>query len=156
MREVERIAKQIERTYSGDAWHGPSLLEVLKGVDENSASTRPVPGAHSIAEIAAHILAWREEAVRRLEGNGGDVPVRGNFPEPLEWSELLDALDRTQKALVSAAASLDDAILEEKVKGRRETHYVLLQGIIHHDLYHAGQIAILKKSLSGQGAQDPE
>jgi uncharacterized damage-inducible protein DinB len=146
MREVERIAKQLERTYSGEAWHGPSLRKVLEEVDAEAASARPIAGAHSIAEIAAHVLAWREEAVRRLEGNGGDVPARGNFPEPLEWGELLDALDRTQKSLVSAAAALDDAILDQKVKGRRETYYVLLQGIIHHDLYHAGQIAILKKA----------
>jgi len=153
MREIDRIAKQLERTYSGDAWHGPSLRKVLEGIGESEAKARPIPDAHSIAEIAA-VLAWREEAVRRLAGKGGDVPVRGDWPEALGWTELLDALDRSQNALTEKVFELDEAILEEKVEGRRESHYVLLQGIIHHDLYHAGQIAILKKVLSGPSPKD--
>ncbi len=152
MGEIERIGKQLERTYSGDAWHGPSLRSVLEGIDAGAANARPMKGAHSIAELAAHILAWREETLRRLEGNGGDVPVQGDWPAPLEWSELLARLDRTHEALAKAVAALDDRILDEKVKGRRESHYVLLQGIIHHDLYHAGQISLLKKGLSGHRA----
>jgi len=150
--EVERIEKQLARTYSGDPWHGPSLRSVLEDVDVAAANARPIEGAHSIAELAAHILTWREEALRRLEGNGDDVPVAGNWPEPLEWSALLERLDRSHDALTKAVGALDDGVLDEKVKGRRESYYVLLQGIIHHDLYHAGQIAILKKGLSGQGS----
>jgi len=149
MQEIERIGKQLERTYSGDAWHGPSLRSVLEGIDDAEAKARPVSGAHSIAELAAHILAWREETLRRLEGNGRDLPMEENWPEPLEWSELLERLDLSHDRLTKAVAALPEEILDEKVKGRRESHYVLLQGMIHHDLYHAGQIAILKKGLSG-------
>jgi len=152
MGEIERIGKQLARTYSGDAWHGPSLRSVLADVDVAAANERPIEGVHSIAELAAHILTWREEALRRLEGNGGDVPVAGNWPEPLEWSELLERLDRSHDALTKAVAALPEEVLDETVKGRRESHYVLLQGMIHHDLYHAGQIAILKKGLSGHGS----
>src|SRR5574342_312889 len=127
MEEIERIRKQLERTYSGDAWHGPSLRRVLEDLDADEAAARPIPGAHSIAELAAHILTWRNEVLRRLEGKGGDVPVDGDWPEPLEWSDLLERLDRSQEALVKAVADLDEAVLDEKVKGRRESHYVLLQ-----------------------------
>ena len=148
MQEIERIGKQLERPYSGDAWHGPSLRSVLEEVSSEAANARPIEGAHSIAELAAHILAWREETLRRLEGNGGDVPVAGDWPRPLEWSELLARLDRSHDALTKAVAALPEEVLDEKVKGRRESHYVLLQGMIHHDLYHAGQIAILKKAFS--------
>jgi len=152
MEETARIGKQLARTYSGDPWHGPSLRSILEGIDGAQANARPISDAHSIAELAAHILSWREETLRRLEGKGGDVPAAGDFPEPLEWSELLARLDRSHDALTKAVAALDDGILDEKVKGRRESYYVLLQGIIHHDLYHAGQIAILKKGLSGHGS----
>jgi len=152
MGEIERIGKQLERTYSGDPWHGPSLRRVLQEVSSEAANARPIEGAHSIAELAAHILAWREETLRRLEGGGGDVPVAGDWPLPLEWSELLARLDRSHEALTKAVAALPEEVLDEKVKGRRESHYVLLQGIIHHDLYHAGQIALLKKGLSGHGS----
>ena len=74
MGEIARIGKQLERTYSGDPWHGPSLRSVLEGIDGVQANARPVPGAHSIAELAAHILTWREETLRRLEGKGGRSP----------------------------------------------------------------------------------
>lgn len=147
-REIERIRQQLERTYSGDAWHGPSLRSILADLSPETANARPLEGAHSIAEIAAHILTWREEALRRLEGRGGDVPVEGDWPEKLEWGEILERLDRSHHALQKAVAALDESVLDETIKGRRESHYVLLSGIIHHDLYHAGQIAILKKSLS--------
>ena len=143
--EIERIRKQLERTYSGDAWHGPSLRKVLEGIEPEKASARPIAGAHSAAELATHILAWRHETLRRLEGKGGDAPVEGDWPDPLPWQELLAKLDRSQEALLEAVSGLKDEVLDEKVKGRRESHYVLLQGIIHHDLYHAGQIALLKK-----------
>jgi uncharacterized damage-inducible protein DinB len=152
MGEIARIGKQLERTYSGDPWHGPSLRSILEGIDGADASARPLPGAHSIAELAAHILAWREETLRRLEGKGRDLPMEENFPAPLPWSELLARLDRSHEALTKAVAALDEDVLDEKVEGRRESYYVLLQGIIHHDLYHAGQIAILKKGLSGHRA----
>jgi uncharacterized damage-inducible protein DinB len=149
MGEVERITKQLERTYSGDAWHGPSLRKVLEGIDSEKARARPLAGAHSVAELAAHVLAWRHETLRRLAGEGGDAPVEGDWPEPLPWEELLAKLDRSQEDLIKAVAALKEEVLDEKVKGRRESHYVLLQGIIHHDLYHAGQISLLKKGLSG-------
>jgi uncharacterized damage-inducible protein DinB len=151
MLEIDRIAQQLERTYSGDAWHGPSLRRVLEGIDGEEARARPIPGAHSVAELAAHVLAWRHETLRRLEGQGGDAPVEGDWPEPLEWEELLEKLDRSQEGLMKAVTALNEEVLDEKVKGRPESHYVLLQGIIHHDLYHAGQIALLKKGLSGKG-----
>lgn len=154
MGEVDRIRKQLERTYSGEAWHGPSLRKTLEGIGESEAEARPIPNGHSIAELAVHILAWREEALRRLEGNGSDAPERGDWPSPLAWGELLEALDRSQNGLTKAVAALEEGRLDEKVKGRRESHYVLLQGIIHHDLYHAGQIGILKKALSGHRAKD--
>lgn len=147
MEEIERIRRQLERTYSGDAWHGPSLRSVLEGIGADQASARPIEEAHSIAELAAHILTWRNEVLRRLEGKGGDVPVEGDWPEPADWSETLERLDRSQDRLTSAVAALSEEVLDEKVKGRRESHYVLLQGLIHHDIYHAGQIALLKKAL---------
>ena len=110
--EIERIRKQLERTYSGDAWHGPSLRKVLEDIDPETASVRPIAGAHSAAELAAHVLAWRHETLRRLEGNGGDAPVEGDWPEPAPWRELLAKLDRALRhfaiatLLVLAGAAL--------------------------------------------------
>ncbi|MGH9323273.1 MAG: DinB family protein [Vicinamibacteria bacterium] len=149
-REIDRIGKQIERTYSGEAWHGPSITEVLDGVDAEAAAARPIPGAHSIQDLVSHIVAWQEETVRRIEGNGRDLPVEEDWPREIGWEELLERLRRSHEALSKAAASIEEEALDTKVKGRRESYYVLLHGIIHHNLYHAGQIAILKKGLEAR------
>jgi uncharacterized damage-inducible protein DinB len=147
-REVARIQTQLERAYSGEAWHGPSLLEILSGVSAESVDKRALAGAHSIAEILAHIVAWQEEATRRLRGNGSDLPPAEDWPEGGAFPSMVDRLKSSHEALVEAVSGLSDEVLDETVKGRRESHYVLLHGIIQHNLYHAGQIAMLSKALS--------
>lgn len=146
--ETERIAHQLRRGFSGGAWHGPSVLETLEGIDEEKARARPVAGAHSIQEIVAHLVAWQEEPLRRLKGEGrGDLPPSEDWPEG-SFRELVERLKRAHEELLSAVAAMDDAVLDELVKGRKDSVYVLLHGVVQHNLYHAGQIAILKKALS--------
>ena len=87
MREAERIADQLKRAYEGEAWHGPSLMEVLEGVTPESAAARPVNGAHSIWEIVSHIHAGREIVRRRLEG---DTEMARETTESDWWPRLSD------------------------------------------------------------------
>ena len=154
MREAERIADQLRRAYEGEAWHGPSLMEVLEGVTAESAAARPINGAHSIWEIVSHIHAGREIVRRRLEGDREMArettetdwwPPTGD--ESAEaWAALLAALEKGNGALVSAISKLDDTRLDEPILEGMSTVYVTLHGLVQHDLYHAGQIALLKKS----------
>jgi uncharacterized damage-inducible protein DinB len=144
--EIARIQSQIDRAYSGEAWHGPSLLEILSGIEAKTAEAHPLPGAHSIAEILAHIVAWQEETTRRLRGDGRNLPPDEDWPETITFRAMVDRLKSSHEALVDAVSELSDEVLDEKVKGRRESHYVLLHGIMQHNLYHAGQIALLKKA----------
>jgi uncharacterized damage-inducible protein DinB len=148
MREIERIQDQILRAHRGEAWHGPSLLELLEGVDETMAGARPIGGVHSIRELVAHVTAWQEEAVRRLQGRGRDLPPAEDWPDPESWTALVERLKRAHDDLLNAAGELGERALDERLEGRRESAYVLLHGIVQHNLYHAGQIAILKKALS--------
>lgn len=148
-KEVERIQNQLERAYSGDAWHGPSLLELLSGMDEETAEARPLAGAHSITEILGHIVAWQEEATRRLQGEGRNLTPDEDWPGSAPFADRVGRLKSAHDALLEAVSGLSDEQLgEPPVKGRRESRYVLLHGIIQHNLYHAGQIAILKKALA--------
>lgn len=147
-KEIARIQSQLEQAYSGDAWHGPSLLEILSGVEAETAGARPLAGAHSIEEILAHVVAWQDEATRRLGGSGGELPPERDWPETGGFRELVDRLKSSHEALRDAVSELSDEVLDEKVKGRRESYYVLLHGIIQHNLYHAGQIAMLTKASS--------
>ncbi len=147
--EVARIVDQLDRAYRGEAWHGPAVSEVLKGVDAAAASARPVTGAHSIAELVRHVIVWQDEAVRRLEGVGtSDLPPEEDWPPTGDWDALLERLESSYQGLREAIASLDDARLEDAVPGNPGTVYALLHGVVQHDLYHAGQIVILKKALS--------
>jgi uncharacterized damage-inducible protein DinB len=148
--EVIRIEDQLKRAFEGNAWHGPSVLEVLEGVTAAKAAAKPVPGAHSIWEIVQHIAVWEEAVRRRLQGEPArPTPDEDWAPVPdtgdAAWAATLERLRTGHLALRRAVAKLSDAKLKEDVAGMDQTHYVLVHGVIQHDLYHAGQIAVLRK-----------
>lgn len=153
MREAERIAKQLKRAHEGHAWHGPSLKELLGGVTAAEAAARPVEGAHSIWELVLHVEAWERAALRRL---GGDPAQIFNTEEDWSsvnasdegaWNDALRRLSETTVALREAIAKLEDAQLDEPIYPQMSSRYVTLHGVVQHTLYHAGQIALLKKAL---------
>jgi len=150
MNEVERIADQLHRAYWGEAWHGPSLKEVLTGVSAVKASKKPIKKGHSIWEITLHANAWLEAVRRRVEGEQLNLTDEQDWPKfmktgPKAWSATLAMLEETQKKLEETIQGLTDAKLAEKIAGGSQTVYFQLHGIIQHTLYHAGQIAVLKK-----------
>jgi uncharacterized damage-inducible protein DinB len=150
--EIRRILDQMDRAFSGDAWHGPSLMQVLEGVSAEDASKHAVGGAHSIWELVRHVSAWNTIVRQRLEGEAVEVTAERDWPPVREvsetaWRRTLEALAESRAGLRKAAESLRDDQLEEKLAGGSVSRYAILHGVIQHDLYHAGQIAILKKAL---------
>ena len=148
MSEVDRIAKQLHRSYAGPAWHGPSLNELLSGVTEAKAAARPVSGAHSIWEIVLHISAWMRIARERLSAEVmRPVQPSEDWPSVTgRWTDAVAELDREERALEEAVRAFPDSRLREKAPAPEpQTFYVMLHGVVQHNLYHAGQIAILKK-----------
>lgn len=148
--EAARIADQLRRAFDGSAWHGPALLELLKDVDAAAAVAKPLRNVHSIWELVLHIAAW-DGAVLRLGGKKAQLKTAQNFPpvpEPTEaaWHEAVAQAKRTHDALVKAVAALPDSRLRDRVPGKRYDFYHMLHGVVQHELYHAGQIAILKKA----------
>jgi uncharacterized damage-inducible protein DinB len=149
--EVARLADQLERSFRGGAWHGPSVAESLDGVDATLAARRLVAGAHSIGELAAHIGFWIDEAVRRIEGTpSATVPEAINFPPdaaatPAAWAATLAALETAHRRLHGIVVGLTDAQLEGAVAGSDPTVRGLLLGIAQHNAYHAGQVVVLRK-----------
>jgi uncharacterized damage-inducible protein DinB len=156
MSEVDRIRDQFRRAFDGEAWHGPSVLALLNGVTAEQAAAHPIPGAHSIWELTQHIRAWEGACLRRLNGDPAQLPDQedwvplNDFSEA-EWEQTKQALLETHRQLLEALASLDDSRLDEPIISdpnvTYSTVYVTLHGGVQHDLYHAGQIAILKKAL---------
>lgn len=137
--------------HDGDAWHGPSLHEILAGVSAAQATAHPIPGAHSIWELVLHIAAWEQTFCQRLDGKAIDEPEAGDFPAITEtseaaWQQAQAAFDRTHVAFLQLIASLNESDLDRLVAGQRYTIRHLLHGAVRHHVYHAGQLALLKKA----------
>jgi uncharacterized damage-inducible protein DinB len=152
MTELERIADQLRRAHEGGAWHGPALGELLRGVDAATALRRPLAGAHNIWEMLLHIGVWESMVRRRLSGEVVlEIPAEEDWRAVDETSEA--AWKRTQddfraghEQLQKALARLSDRQLAEPVPGMEYNNYFMLHGVVQHALYHAGQIALLKKA----------
>ena len=159
MSETGRIVDLLMRSYEGEAWHGPNLRGLLEGVSAARAAAKPVAGAHSIWEIALHIAVYEDVVRRRVEGEPiGDVPEAEEWPKPGEaspaaWREALARIDEGHRRLRQTLAQLPDDRLLDTVPGRGYSFFVMLHGIIQHDLYHAGQIALLMRA---QGVRPQE
>lgn len=153
--EAANIADQLRRAFDGSAWHGPALLEILAGVDAITAAARPIPDVHSIWELVLHIAVWDRSGLVRLEGTKYQPTGDDNFPpvtKPTEaaWRKTIAETKRTHDKLVKTVAALPAARLWDRVPGKRYDFYHLLHGIAQHELYHAGQIAVLKKACRGR------
>ena len=156
MSETARISDQFRRAFDGAAWHGPSVLALLKGVTAAQASARPIPGAHTIWELTQHIRAWEGACLRRLNGDPAQLPDSEDWSDVNDYSEAAwettkQRLIETHQQLLQAIDSLDDSRLDQPIINDPQINsssvYVTLHGGVQHDLYHAGQIAILKKAL---------
>lgn len=152
MTEMSRIEDQLRRAFEGDAWHGPAVKEILSEVSAQKAAIRPIRGLHSIWEIVLHLSAWMQVVRRRLEGETiADLPPEEDWPAVRDtgkqaWNKCLEDLESSYGALRQKISQMEDARLEEGVAGKGYTTYVMLQGVIQHNLYHAGQLALLKKA----------
>ena len=156
MSETARIADQLRRAFQGDAWHGDSLLEILDGITAAQAAARPLKHAHTIWELVLHITAWDSAVRRRLAGAAVDLSDEQNFPSVMDpsenaWRRTIEQARKVHNELVQAVEAFPDERLAEKVPGKKSepdwyNFYYMLHGVAQHELYHAGQIALLKKA----------
>jgi hypothetical protein len=154
--ECSRIADQLRGAFEGEAWHGPSLKELLGGVTAEQANAHPIAGANSVWDLVLHIEFWTRAALQAIDGV--DMPkmagtASGDW-EPIKdastaaWSEAKNKMFQTGSQLAGAMEQFGDSRLQETVPGRQYEFYYLFHGIVQHSLYHAGQIALLKKRPS--------
>ena len=152
MREIERIIDQMNRSFAGDSWHGPSLMSLLDGISAEEASAHTMRGAHSIWELVNHVAAWKKIVLHRLRGEMAEVTAEVDWPpvweaSGVEWTRAVENLVARHARLRDAAEKLKDGELDQIPAVTDVSRYVLLQGVVQRDLYHAGQIAILKKAF---------
>ncbi len=152
--EITHLLDQLHRTFEGDAWHGDSVMKVLEGVTAEQAAQRPLANAHSIWELVLHMATWKNVARWRIEHNDHVPTAEENFPPVADvsdaaWRRALERLADAHLKLYDAVSRMTDEQLDEEFPPNGQlSHYVRLHGVIQHDLYHAGQIAILKKGLT--------
>jgi uncharacterized damage-inducible protein DinB len=157
--EVSRLSGEVQRAFDHGAWHGSSVSEILTDVDAGLATRRPVDGAHTIWEIALHMTGWVREVVRRLDGAAPGVPPEGDWPpvgttSANAWERTRVDLATAHQELLAALARFSPARLHETIEAPGAspqdavTYYQTVHGLVQHDAYHAGQIALLKKAQS--------
>ena len=156
--ETARIADQLRRAFYGSAWHGPAVLELLEDVSAATAAAKPVRDVHSIWELLLHIEAWDRAGLIRLRGKKCQMKGAKNFPPvttatEAAWREAVAKVKGTHDELVEIVAGLPESRLRDQVPGKKYDFYHMLHGIAQHELYHAGQMAILKKAGSGRRAR---
>ena len=154
MSETARLADQIRCAFEGDAWHGDSIKELLAGVTAATAAARPIKNAHSIWELALHIACWDKALLTRIGGKAYMPSDEENFPavndtSEAAWRNAVEHMKSVHAELVAAVARFGDERLGERVPGKRESYYTfyfMFSGVVQHELYHAGQIVMLKKA----------
>lgn len=153
MKESARIADQIRRSFAGPSWHGPSVLEVLEGLTPRQAAARPIAGWKSIWELALHQVVWQDAVRAHLAGRWPVIKIGGPkdwppAPKPTEaaWKATLAKMKRSNGALVKAAKAFPDAKLDRPLKEGATSAYIQLHGAAQHNLWHAGEMAALKRA----------
>jgi len=148
----------LDRGYDAKSWHGPSLRGTLRRVDAATAGWRPGRDRHNIWEIAVHAAYWKYAVRRRLLGEKrGSFPLKGSnwFTRPASptkdaWAADIALLDDAHRALRGAVAALRPADLSVTPPNSKFNNAEIIAGIAAHDVYHAGQIQLLKR-LAGRG-----
>ena len=147
--KTDLLLKLLDQAYDRRSWHGPNLRGSLRGITARQAIWRPGRGRHSIWELALHAAYWKYVVLRRLRNQKrGSFPMRGSnwfarraVPDERAWRADLHLLEETHRSLRAAVAVLDDRSLELQATGLLD----VLIGVAAHDLYHAGQIQLIKR-----------
>jgi hypothetical protein len=154
-RELALLLAIYDQAYEGRSWHGTNLRGSTRGLSATAACWRPREGRHSIDEVVLHAAYWKYAVCRRLTGDKrGSFPLEGSNwfarsgpASNAQWRADLALLERFHRQLRGVIESLADAELHEAPDSGRYTRATLIYGVASHDLYHAGQIQLLKRLL---------
>lgn len=147
------FANELRKGYSGDAWHGNCVSAIISSVSKDQIFKRPIPTAHTIAELVLHLTSWTEEVFSRLEGNLAKEPEKGDWPMAKEetmqeWDAILSDFRLANEKLLNLAREISEdqwRTTVNQVSGPRVNYFELFNGLVQHHAYHAGQISLLLK-----------
>lgn len=149
-KEISSIVKNIKTTLNGQPWFGRAVYELLDEADKTLVDQRPAQNAHTLRELIWHMHTWAAFVLAQLQEKG---PEELSAIEALDWRELkgsehswangVKALKSCHAEIINLLGTKDDALLKEMVPGRRYNFRFMLNGLIQHNIYHAGQVAQL-------------
>jgi uncharacterized damage-inducible protein DinB len=150
MKESQRIVALYQSVYDGNPWIDITILEVVKDIDYNDALKKIRPDFNSIWEIVNHIISWRKNVLQRVQGKILITPNHNYFETVTEtsqedWQNTLKKLEESQQEWIQFLGSFDKTDFEKIYPNNGMTYYEHIHGIMQHDIYHLGQIVILKK-----------
>ena len=151
---MESYIAQIKDLEGAETWLNETFDKKLKGINDKNAFIRPVKDLHSVAEIVSHLIEWRKSLLSIFKTGkrsvSMDSPENWKTNEELKkesWKDLLNKLKATQKDIISFLSTKDDKWLKLKKPGGKDIFEYYIIGLIQHDVYHLGQIGIIRKFL---------
>ena len=154
--EVLVLLEMVDQAFDHRAWHGTNLKASLRGVSAKDAAWRPGKSRHNVWELAVHAAYWKYVARKRILGDKAPFPLKGSNwfarPEPgaateKAWKADIAMLVDIHRALRATVASLSTAQLRKTPRGSRVNTRDLVVGVAAHDLYHTGQIQLIKRLM---------
>lgn len=153
---IQNIISQLLDIQEKENWLDENFKRKLGSVEAEKAFERPLPELHSVAELISHVLVWRIESIRKLKGLDANLTV--DSPEnwrtndqlkAIGWLNLQKEFYQSIYTLIEMLSDKEDTFLENKYRDGYSFKY-LIEGLIHHDLYHLGQLGITIKFLNLQ------
>jgi DinB superfamily len=156
--QTELILAIVEESFRRRAWHGPNLRGSFRGLSARHAAWRPAPGRHNIWEFVLHAAYWKYAIRRRLTGEKrGSFPLKGSnfFPRPViltekAWRDDVRLIGDEHRKLIAVIQHHVPGILSKASPVQRKAVIRMLYGIAFHDVYHAGQIRLLRRIITGK------
>jgi hypothetical protein len=154
-REIDHLLELLDEAYNHSAWHGPNLRGSIRGVSAREAAHSPEAGRHNIWELAVHAAYWKYAVRRRLTGekrgsfslSGSNWFVRPIHPTEKAWRADLALLDSEHRLLREVVSAFPPQKLDRRAHGSKSTARRMIAGVALHDVYHAGQIQLIKKLM---------
>lgn len=165
MEELNRIIDEFQRVHNGDPWYGSATMDLLKDITPAQADFRASGGLHTIREIVLHIIGWQNEVKSRLEGRSASLPENGDWQAVSagteeSWKTTVAAFVESHQNLLQALRDKNGFDLDELPDERRDRElgngvswYVMLHGLLQHNVYHSGQIGVLRKLAVAESAK---
>lgn len=155
---IENIIQQLKDVQNGKLWIGSSFDSKLNPIDKKMVFLRPIENLHSIAEIISHLTLWRKESILKIKtGKGSKIDscednwLANDKLKEWGWDNIKLEYDKTLSELIDLLKSKDDEFLNEiyydtDYKGNYKYKF-LINGMLHHDIYHLGQLGIIVRHL---------